>query len=598
MQKSLIRKPLSVLLAVCLLALCMPMAAQAAGNGKALQLVQNGAAANIEGAQASSVYFGNYMQSSPDGKDPVKWRVLSNADGKLFLLSDQNLDMVRYNQEYFSVSWEKCTLRAWLNGYARNPYIDNFIGSAFSGKEAAAVAETALVNDDNPEVNGTTDKVFLLSVAEAKNTAYGFTDDESRTETRVAMNTEYVRAGGHSGYAVGEAGSWWLHSHKSDVSAPVVYGTGFLKSTGIDVNDYDTTVRPAFNLDLNAVLFTSSAADGKISAVAGGGEAASNIFEISDYDDSDWKLTLLDESRAFAVTETAATAVFGGSVTLTYTGATTGDNEYVSVILADADGSAVYYGRLSQPDAADGSVTVILPELATGSYTLKVFSEQYNGDYKTDYASAFSDVALTVLSELDAAKAAAKAELENYFAAIDPADYRPAQQDELTAAVDAGKDAIDAAADIDAVATALAGAKAVIDAIKTDAQLAAEELAADTAAADAVEAKIDAIGEVAYTDESKAKIDEARAAYDALTPAQQALVENADVLTAAEARYAELKEEAETPDKPAKPTAGGKLHGERCVCYDITGDSLFANILRLICAVLCFVWAMQEALGV
>ena len=170
---------------------------------------------------------------------------------------------------------------------------------------------------------------------------------------------------------------------------------------------------------------------------------------------------------------------------------------------------------------------------------------------QTIFASAFSDVTLTVLSALDAAKAAAKTELENYFAAIDPADYRPAQQDELTAAVDGGNGEIDAATDIDAVNAALAAAKATIDAIKTDAQLTADELAADKAAADAVEAKIDAIGEVEYTDACKAKIDEARAAYDALTPAQAALVENADALTAAVARYEELKAAAEAPASPA-----------------------------------------------
>ena len=56
-------------------------------------------------------------------------------------------------------------------------------------------------------------------------------------------------------------------------------------------------------------------------------------------------------------------------------------------------------------------------------------------------------------------------------------------------------------------------------------------------AADAVEALIDEIGDVALTDESKGKIDAARAAYDALTPEQQALVENPDVLTAAEQEY-------------------------------------------------------------
>ena len=79
-------------------------------------------------------------------------------------------------------------------------------------------------------------------------------------------------------------------------------------------------------------------------------------------------------------------------------------------------------------------------------------------------------------------KAAAKAELESYK---DPADYREAEQAELSAAIAAGNDAIDAAADIEAVATALADAKTVIDAIKTDAELTAEELAAAKADAKA-----------------------------------------------------------------------------------------------------------------
>ena len=60
------------------------------------------------------------------------------------------------------------------------------------------------------------------------------------------------------------------------------------------------------------------------------------------------------------------------------------------------------------------------------------------------------------------------------------------------------------------------------------------------AAAEAVERLIDDIGEE-ITLESEAKILAARAAYDALTDAQKQLVENYDVLVAAEARLAELK---------------------------------------------------------
>lgn len=60
-----------------------------------------------------------------------------------------------------------------------------------------------------------------------------------------------------------------------------------------------------------------------------------------------------------------------------------------------------------------------------------------------------------------------------------------------------------------------------------------------------VEELIENIGEVAATQSSKRKIDRAREAYNALAPELQAQVENYAVLTAAEARYAELVGAAE-----------------------------------------------------
>lgn len=59
-------------------------------------------------------------------------------------------------------------------------------------------------------------------------------------------------------------------------------------------------------------------------------------------------------------------------------------------------------------------------------------------------------------------------------------------------------------------------------------------------AANAVVSKINAIGTVEYTDASKAKIEEARAAYETLTNDQKALITNYETLTAAETTYANL----------------------------------------------------------
>ena len=98
-------------------------------------------------------------------------------------------------------------------------------------------------------------------------------------------------------------------------------------------------------------------------------------------------------------------------------------------------------------------------------------------------------------------------------------------------------------------------------------KVAAEKLATDKAKADAVIAKITAIGKVEYTDVCKGKIDAANKAYNALTADQKALVTNLDVLTKAQQTYDNLKAAAEklAEDKAkadaviAKITAIGKV---------------------------------------
>ena len=83
--------------------------------------------------------------------------------------------------------------------------------------------------------------------------------------------------------------------------------------------------------------------------------------------------------------------------------------------------------------------------------------------------------------------------------------------------------------------------KALVDNLTalTDAEAKLTALKADQAAADDVVGKIDAIGEVTLASEQA--ITEARTAYEALTDAQKALVTNLETLTVAEVRLAALK---------------------------------------------------------
>lgn len=392
---SFMRRILPLLLIACLVMAMLPAAALAADTGKAIQLVSGGSAANIGGSQKDNVFFGNYFQSNRTTKDPVKWRVLSNAGGQLFLLSDQNLEVFQYHTERENVTWETSTIRSWLNGYDASSNTggsngidytgDNFLNTAFSAKEQTAIAKTAVVNDDNDETGAdipidagddTTDRIFLLSLAEVFN-------DHYFPEYYFSTNTAYVADGGKSGTGMSDAGEfdrWWLRSPGNNNSmASFIENTGDEVSDGNPVNNESTAVRPAFNLNLSSVLFTSAAAGGKSAG-------ANGLAAVADYSGSDWKLTLLDSSRTFAVSN----AMLGGNtVTFSYSGAQTGVNEYLSAVIMDQNGTIAYYGRILQPGSASGTASLTLPSGVTLSDTTKlyVFNEQYNGDKLTDYAS-------------------------------------------------------------------------------------------------------------------------------------------------------------------------------------------------------------------
>ena len=57
-----------------------------------------------------------------------------------------------------------------------------------------------------------------------------------------------------------------------------------------------------------------------------------------------------------------------------------------------------------------------------------------------------------------------------------------------------------------------------------------------------------------------------------------------------------VTEHPEPTTTPAAPT--GAIHGSRCFCYTYTGNGLFANIVRFICAVYNFLLNLRGAVGV
>ena len=377
------KRILSILLTLCMTLCLTPISVFAeevgAEGSAAIQLGTDALSVlskNVNTATAPTVYFGQNHENNP-----AAWRVIgydgsgvTSSQGDITLLAAGAMGVIPFADTILNNEYAPSNLKATIDALAEK----------LTTEENAAVKKRTLTSGSYDGENtdcvagGQVDNAVFwpLSAKEA-----------------IAVNND-LRAlnPAHPNWV--DSG-WWLRSPGSDkYRLAVVRSEGSVQYSGFSVLIFNNhrTVRPAFNLNLNSVLFASAAV---------GGKPDGGLAEVSKYSGNEWKLTLLDSRRNFAVTEKTVSAAPDDTVTLNYKGATTGKNEYISVILADNNG-AQYYGRVAQPTAKSGTVEIKIPsDIAPGDYTMKVFSEQYNGDCKTDLASAFADVTLTVESQPD-----------------------------------------------------------------------------------------------------------------------------------------------------------------------------------------------------
>ncbi len=206
------------------------------------------------------VMFGHYPQTS-GGNDntPIEWLVLARDDNKALLLSRYGLETKPYNEKYDDITWEKCTIRTWLNG--------TFLNKAFTKQEQTGILTT---NVDNSKVQGynrwstnggnnTQDKIFLLSYAEV-NKYLGVTyDNSSNTKSQVTPTPYAIQQGAYTSSSKktgsgAAAGVWWLRSPGiSQNSAANVYTGGSLYGDRVDYG-YGV-VRPALWINLESGIF-------------------------------------------------------------------------------------------------------------------------------------------------------------------------------------------------------------------------------------------------------------------------------------------------------------------------------------------------------
>ncbi len=183
------------------------------------------------------IKFGKYEQDNKtsNGKEPIEWLVLDVQGDKALVISKYALDVQPYHKTLDTITWEKCTLRSWLN--------NDFYNSAFTSSEKNKIRTTTVVAEDNSEYgteagNNTQDKIFLLSCNEAKR--YFASDDARKCKT-----TAYAKARGAETSSDGTC-YWWLRSPGTyRAYAAYVYRYGGVDEYGGSVNYAYHAVRPA-----------------------------------------------------------------------------------------------------------------------------------------------------------------------------------------------------------------------------------------------------------------------------------------------------------------------------------------------------------------
>ncbi len=174
------------------------------------------------GYTTSNVYWFRY--------EPIKWRILTEENGKAMLLCEMLIDSQEYynstsnrtvdGKTVYANNYEYSNIRAWLN--------DNFYNTAFNDLQKQIIQLTTVDNSaaSTTDTGGnitqatsyacknTEDYIFLLSEKEVTTAAYGFASYNTDDTARQKKTTDYAKCQGAYTATGSYAGNgwWWLRS--------------------------------------------------------------------------------------------------------------------------------------------------------------------------------------------------------------------------------------------------------------------------------------------------------------------------------------------------------------------------------------------------
>ncbi|MCR5251565.1 MAG: hypothetical protein K6E50_13265, partial [Lachnospiraceae bacterium] len=372
------------------------------GNGVLSNPVSSNETENWDG---SYVYYGKY-----NGEDATKYRVLDKASedfgvkgGSILLDCDSVLFSHKFGS---SEDWSSSTLKSDINGngfLTKQGNLSDIERQAIS----ASTKKEKVDKDGNGDGEGdcyhnflfselSGEKVFILDAFEVTRPSYGYLyKTDSGNIIKMGKNTD---------------SPYWLRSltNLTNNTSSIGYvasdvSSSWVADTGISGNELG--VRPAFNISLSSVIFSSATPS-----------------EIPSDDERVYKLTISDNDLGITAGEITYDSESGYSIPYIITDSSdTSDPTRVSVVVTDgtwtengwSNGAELkQYSKIA--DVTEGTLTgtgiFVLDSTITGTwgedYHVYILAEDINGEKETDYASAPVEItkASSVVSENDVAK--------------------------------------------------------------------------------------------------------------------------------------------------------------------------------------------------
>lgn len=209
------------------------------------------------------VTFGHYPQTkSGDDDNPIQWLILERDGQNALLISKCGLDTKPYDTNENGTTWEKSTIRMWLNAI--------FYNKAFNSAEQAIILTTSVDNNKEQcysswsknDGNNTQDKIFLLSYAEVKKyfdvVYWKNARPKENKKPRIAP-TAYAIAQGASTFSLyktvdgADSGWWWLRSlGQNGIEVAAVGASGCLHS--FSAYETSASIRPAMWVNIDSLI--------------------------------------------------------------------------------------------------------------------------------------------------------------------------------------------------------------------------------------------------------------------------------------------------------------------------------------------------------